>query len=78
MKTKAAILVEQKKDPVVDEIEIPKLEHGKVLVEIKSPAYADLNWEKLTGSRVPTTISLTCLDTRQAESYAKWVLWSPG
>ena len=46
--TKAAILVEQKKDLVVDEIEVPKLETGKVLVEIKSPVYADHNWEKLT------------------------------
>ncbi len=36
MKTKAAILVEQKKDLIIDEIEIPTVEYGKVLVEIKS------------------------------------------
>ncbi len=35
MKTKAAILVEQNKHLVIDEIEIPKLLPGQVLVEVK-------------------------------------------
>ena len=35
MKTKAAILVEQKKPLVIDEVEIPALGYGQVLVEIK-------------------------------------------
>jgi len=35
MKTKAAILVEQNKPIIIDEIEIPKLLPGQVLVEIK-------------------------------------------
>ena len=36
MKSVSAILVAQKKDLIVDEIEIPKIEFGKVLVEIKA------------------------------------------
>lgn len=36
MKTIAAILVSQKKDLVIDEIEIPRLDFGKVLVKIKA------------------------------------------
>jgi S-(hydroxymethyl)glutathione dehydrogenase/alcohol dehydrogenase len=35
MKTKAAILVEQKKPLVIDEVEIPALGYGQVLVEVK-------------------------------------------
>lgn len=35
MKTKAAILVEQKKPLVIDEVEIPALGYGQVLVQIK-------------------------------------------
>jgi S-(hydroxymethyl)glutathione dehydrogenase/alcohol dehydrogenase len=36
MKTKAAILVKQKEDLIIDEIDIPKIGPGKVLVEIKA------------------------------------------
>ena len=35
MKTEAAILVEQSKDLVIDEVEIPRLDFGQVLVEVK-------------------------------------------
>jgi S-(hydroxymethyl)glutathione dehydrogenase/alcohol dehydrogenase len=35
MKTLAAILVEQKKDLVIDEVELPVLSYGQVLVQIK-------------------------------------------
>ena len=53
MKTKAAILVEQKKDLVVDEIEIPNLEHGKVLVEIKSTRICGSQLGEIDGVKGP-------------------------
>jgi len=53
MKTKAAILVEQKKDLVVDEIEIPKLEHGKVLVEIKATRLCGSQLGEIEGDKGP-------------------------
>ena len=53
MKTKAAILVEQKKDLVVDEIEIPQLEHGKVLVEIKSTRICGSQLGEIEGVKGP-------------------------
>ena len=53
MKTKAAILVEQKKDLVVDEIEIPKLETGKVLVEIKSTRICGSQLGEVDGVKGP-------------------------
>ena len=53
MKTKAAILVEQKKDLVVDEVEIPKLEHGKVLVEIKSTRICGSQLGEIDGVKGP-------------------------
>jgi S-(hydroxymethyl)glutathione dehydrogenase / alcohol dehydrogenase len=53
MKTKAAILVEQKKDLVVDEIEIPKLEDGQVLVEIKSTRICGSQLGEIDGVKGP-------------------------
>ena len=53
MKTKAAILVEQNKELVVDEIEIPKLEHGKVLVEIKSTRICGSQLGEIDGVKGP-------------------------
>jgi S-(hydroxymethyl)glutathione dehydrogenase/alcohol dehydrogenase len=53
MKTKAAILVKQKKDLVVDEIEIPKLERGKVLVEIKSTRICGSQLGEIDGVKGP-------------------------
>jgi S-(hydroxymethyl)glutathione dehydrogenase/alcohol dehydrogenase len=53
MKTKAAILVEQNKDLVVDEIEIPKLEYGKVLVEIKSSRICGSQLGEIDGVKGP-------------------------
>ena len=53
MKTKAAILVEQKKDLVIDEVEIPKLEHGKVLVEIKSTRICGSQLGEIDGVKGP-------------------------
>jgi S-(hydroxymethyl)glutathione dehydrogenase/alcohol dehydrogenase len=53
MKTRAAILVEQKKDLVVDEIEIPKLEHGKVLIEIKSTRICGSQLGEIDGVKGP-------------------------
>ena len=53
MKTKAAILVEQKKDLVVDEIDIPKLEHGKVLVEIKATRICGSQLGEIDGVKGP-------------------------
>ena len=53
MKTKAAILVEQKKDLVVDEIEVPKLETGKVLVEIKSTRICGSQLGEVDGVKGP-------------------------
>jgi len=71
MKTKAAILVEQKKDLVVDEIEIPKLEHGKVLVEIKSTRICGSQLGEIDGVKGPDHYLPTYLDTRQEELSAR-------
>ena len=53
MKTKAAILVAQKQELVIDEIEIPKLEHGKVLVEIKSTRICGSQLGEIDGVKGP-------------------------
>ena len=53
MKTKAAILVEQNKELVVDEVEIPKLEHGKALVEIKSTRICGSQLGEIDGVKGP-------------------------
>lgn len=51
MKTKAAILVEQKKDLIVDEIDIPKIEPGKVLVEIKATRICGSQIGEIDGAK---------------------------
>ena len=53
MKTKAAILVEQNKELVIDEVEIPKLDHGKVLVEIKSTRICGSQLGEIDGVKGP-------------------------
>ncbi len=53
MKTKAAILIEQKKDLVVDEIEIPCIDYGKVLVEIKSTRICGSQLGEIDGVKGP-------------------------
>ena len=53
MKTKAAILVEQNKELVVDEVEIPKLEHGKALVEIQSTRICGSQLGEIDGVKGP-------------------------
>jgi S-(hydroxymethyl)glutathione dehydrogenase/alcohol dehydrogenase len=53
MKTQAAILVAQKQELVIDEIEIPKLEHGKVLVEIKSTRICGSQLGEIDGVKGP-------------------------
>ena len=49
MKTCAAILVEQHKPLVIDEVEIPALEFGQVLVEVKA--------SRICGSRTCSATS---------------------
>jgi S-(hydroxymethyl)glutathione dehydrogenase/alcohol dehydrogenase len=51
MKTKAAILIEQKKDLIIDEIDIPKIDHGKVLVEIKATRICGSQIGEIDGSK---------------------------
>lgn len=53
MKTKAAILVEQKKDLIVDEIDIPKIDPGKVLVEIKATRICGSQIGEIDGTKGP-------------------------
>lgn len=53
MKTKAAILVKQKKDLIVDEIDIPKIDHGKVLVEIKATRICGSQIGEIDGIKGP-------------------------
>lgn len=53
MKTKAAILIEQKKDLIIDEIEIPAIEYGKVLVEIKSTRICGSQLGEIDGVKGP-------------------------
>jgi Zn-dependent alcohol dehydrogenase len=53
MKTKAAILVEQNKDLVVDEIAIPKIEYGKALVEIKATRICGSQLGEIDGVKGP-------------------------
>jgi Zn-dependent alcohol dehydrogenase len=53
MKTKAAILVKQKKNLIVDEIEIPILQRGKVLVEIKATRICGSQLGEIDGVKGP-------------------------
>ena len=53
MKTEAAILVEQKKDLILDDIEIPKLEYGQVLVEIKTTRICGSQIGEIDGVKGP-------------------------
>ena len=53
MKTKAAILVQQKEELVIDEINIPKLLHGQVLVEIRSTRICGSQIGEIDGVKGP-------------------------
>ncbi len=53
MKTKAAILIKQKKDLIVDEIDVPLVEYGKVLVEIKSTRICGSQLGEIDGVKGP-------------------------
>jgi S-(hydroxymethyl)glutathione dehydrogenase / alcohol dehydrogenase len=53
MKTQAAILVSQKRELIVDEVEIPKLETGKVLVEIKATRICGSQLGEIDGVKGP-------------------------
>ena len=53
MKTKAAILVAQKKDLVIDELEIPSLDVGKILVEIKATRICGSQLGEIDGIKGP-------------------------
>jgi len=53
MKTKAAILVEQNKELVVDEVGVPKLQDGKVLVEIKATRICGSQLGEIDGVKGP-------------------------
>ncbi len=53
MKTQAAILVEQNKELIVDEVEIPTLERGQVLVEIKATRICGSQLGEIDGVKGP-------------------------
>jgi S-(hydroxymethyl)glutathione dehydrogenase/alcohol dehydrogenase len=53
MKTQAAILVEQNKELIVDEVEIPTLELGQVLVEIKATRICGSQLGEIDGVKGP-------------------------
>ena len=53
MKTQAAILVEQNKELIVDEVEIPTLEPGQVLVEIKATRICGSQLGEIDGVKGP-------------------------
>jgi S-(hydroxymethyl)glutathione dehydrogenase/alcohol dehydrogenase len=53
MKTKAAILVEQKNELIIDDIDVPKIEEGKVLVEIKATRICGSQLGEIDGVKGP-------------------------
>ena len=53
MKTKAAILVEQKKPLVIDEIEVPALRYGQVLVKIFYSGICGSQLGEIAGAKGP-------------------------
>src|SRR2546423_42680 len=53
MKTSAAILVEQRKPLVVDEVEIPALGHGQVLVQIHASRICGSQLGEIDGVKGP-------------------------
>ena len=53
MKTTAAILVEQKKSLIIDEIEVPPLSIGQVLVEIKMSRICGSQLGEIDGVKGP-------------------------
>ena len=53
MKTKAAILVEQKKPLVIDEVEIPALGYGQVLVRVKVSRICGSQIGEIDGAKGP-------------------------
>ncbi len=53
MKTKAAILVEQKKPLVIDEVEIPPLGYGQVLVQVKVSRICGSQIGEIDGAKGP-------------------------
>ena len=53
MKTQAAILVSQNKELIVDEVEIPTLESGQVLVEIKTTRICGSQLGEVDGVKGP-------------------------
>ncbi|HIA62462.1 MAG TPA: dehydrogenase [Planctomycetaceae bacterium] len=50
-KVKAAVLYEIDKPLVIDEVEVPDLEHGQVLVDIKCSGLCHKQLEEMTGKR---------------------------
>lgn len=55
MKTKAAILVEQKKPLVIDEVEVPRPGYGQVLVEVKVTRICGTQVGEVDGVKGPDT-----------------------
>ncbi|MDD2707169.1 MAG: zinc-binding dehydrogenase [Verrucomicrobiae bacterium] len=53
MKTQAAILVEQRKPLVIDEVEIPSLGYGQVLVEVKTSRICGSQIGEIDGVKGP-------------------------
>lgn len=53
MKTQAAILVSQNKELIIDEVDIPKLESGQVLVEIKTTRICGSQLGEIDGVKGP-------------------------
>ena len=53
MKTPAAILVEQRKPPVIDELELPALKRGQVLVEIHATRVCGSQIGEIDGVKGP-------------------------
>jgi len=53
MKTRAAILVEQRKPLVIDDVEIPSLAFGQVLVEVKVSRICGSQLGEIDGVKGP-------------------------
>ncbi|MEI7863813.1 MAG: zinc-binding dehydrogenase [Chthoniobacterales bacterium] len=53
MKTQAAILVEQRKPLVIDEVEVPTLKHGQVLVEVHATRVCGSQIGEIEGVKGP-------------------------
>ena len=69
MKTKAAILVETNKKLIIDDIEIPPLKSGQVLIEIKYSGICHTQLLEIEGCRGKDSFLPHCLGHEECRPY---------